>query len=183
MLTPLSIEEAHALVNAAQTDKEKLDILWSFVGALIDAANLPISAVSSLLEEKKAHDALWATAETLSEHTINCGTPVTEALTDVVLADLYAMLEAQDHRVVAVYLSFQSYAALRKQCQNIMDIETRREILAADIMGWIWGATLYVCRYLKPGEIRLFGEGRDHYSQIRAQVGTAGQGHATHFSA
>jgi hypothetical protein len=67
------------------------------------------------------------------------------------MADLYATVEKEDHRVVRVWLNPSDYASLRKHGRDSLEIESSALKLKQGIMGILWGAEIRVSRKITDG--------------------------------
>lgn len=170
-----SKEEILASVALAKTPEDKVNVLWAIVDNLVDVLDVHLRAPDTVLAEKAVHDAQVWKSPVLSSAQMAMNKSVVCALDDAILADLFALIEREDFRTEAVYLSAQLYFSLRKYGRNALDLETRVSLLKQGIHGYVWGANLYVEPSLKINDARILGSRDGVYGVVTAQVGRIGE--------
>lgn len=73
-----------------------------------------------------------------------------------VLADAFSLIDQHDNLVGFVCMNARDYADLRRFGHDILNIESRRDLLKIGLMGSLWGARVFVHRDVPADKVFLF---------------------------
>jgi hypothetical protein len=89
---------------------------------------------------------------------VNPDIPVVAPVTHQILADAFGEIEKFDLRVARIFMNAKDYADLRKFGQEVLDIQSQAELLAAGLFANLWGANIIVTRLVPQGFVYVCAE-------------------------
>lgn len=104
-------------------------------------------AIRSLLDSKAS-----------AEAGVRCGRSV---LTPDVLSRLLAPFRAQGRPIQAVWINALDFNDVLRTFSDILDLETRRDVLRKGIYGRVWGVTVCVSRRVPAGMAKIVLDGEE----------------------
>lgn len=115
------------------------------------AANAVLETVPATPDRERALN-LLRESKLASEAAIRFGRSI---LTREVLADLFGPVQAQDKLVASIWLNAVDFEDLLKYCSDILDAETKREVLQKGVYGRVWNTEVRVSKKIPAGMAKL----------------------------
>jgi len=148
MLVPIFEMASNPRVKFSQVKERRFDI----VRRLRDKTKSEIFR----LEDRRLFGLMEQTG---LNNSVNLPINVTPAQFSInTLADAFANVESQGHRVDKIFLNPLQHKIVRTAGTGIIDFETQREILKTGLLGNLWGASIFQSNEIPAGSVYIVTE-------------------------